>query len=444
MITVDFRKISFYTISNIWFLTLLLSFSYDKPILILTSMDRFNPRLSDVATLLGLLWYYRFNAKFYIINDVFNSYKKLIIWFAVCTLFSIIFYGFPLNIDAFSIYYLFKYFQELLVCYLVLCYLSAYNVSYEEIFKVLILGGIFVSIYCIIEYITPGDLEVEISPGKYVKKPQGYVWGPYTATYFQIANYSPIVGFIALTYAISKKGIYKWLLVVVSFIIFWPSLVSGSRTAIGFILVLLLIAFFKEIKFRAFILLSISALIVYFGFNLDALYQMILSSDSETISRMQQFEESNSHNSVEGRVNYIFVWFDSFNKYVINGILVPVFGGGFYVAPLNGAFRIGYGWHNIFIFAIEQSGIIGLVLFVKFIKKGYKGLNANYKKLNDSLVEKKFVFAVIIIFMAMFILGLSGAHTFWEGFSTGNFNLFRLVLIMLALNGVNNVAKSEL
>lgn len=436
MITTDFRKLSFYTITNLWFLVLLLSFSYDKPIAIITSMDRFNPRLSDLATVLGVIWYLKFNAKFQINNVVFTAYKKLIIWFSICTIFSVFFYDFPFEIDAFSVYYLFKYFQEILVCYLVLCYMLVYNISYEKIFLILIIGGVYVSLYCIVEYLSPADLEVEISPGKFVKKPEGYVWGPYTATYFQIANYSPIVGFITLSYAITKKGIYKWILVVISFLIFWPSLVSGSRTALGFILILLLLAFLKDVKFRILILVLLCGMMVYYGFNMDALFDIVLSSDSQTIERLQQFEESDSHNSFEGRVNYFFVWFDRFTSYVYNGVLVPLFGGGFYVAPMSGSYRIGYGWHNIFIFAVEQAGVIGLVLFSKFIKKGYNELNDKFKSLENNLIERKFVFAVLIIFIGIFVLGISGAHTFWEGFSTGNFNLFRLVLVMLALSNL--------
>ncbi|SDH02385.1 hypothetical protein [Winogradskyella thalassocola] len=443
MITTDFRKINFYTIGNLWFLILLLSFSYDKPILILTSLDRFNPRLSDVATILGVIWYFNFNAKFNIDNVVLSAYKKLVIWFTICTVFSILIYGFPLNIDAFSIYYLFKYYQELLVCYLVLCYMSVYEIPYERIFKILIIGGVFVALYSILEYLTPGDIEVEISPGKFVTKPNGFVWGPYTATYFQIANYSPIVGFITLAYAIYKKGLYKWALIAVSFLVFWPSLVSGSRTAIGFILVLFAIAFFKDVKFRVLIIVMLSTVVVYFGFNIDALYETILSSDSETIARMQRFEESGSHNSIEGRFEYVFVWFERFPMYVYNGILVPVFGGGFYVAPMNGAFRIGYGWHNIFIFAIEQAGVIGLILFIKFIKRGYAVIGNHIKKLEINSAKRQFVFAVFVIFIAMFVLGIGGSHTFWEGFSTGNFNLFRMVLITLATYGYVNTQNKD-
>lgn len=437
MLTLNIRKVNFYTLSNVWFLILLLSFSYDKPIVILTSMDRFNPRLIDVATILGVIWYIKANTRFKIHNAVFNAYKKLIIWFAVCAFLGILLYGFPISVNVFSIYYLVKYFQELLVCHLVLCYLSVYNVPYDKIFKVLILGGVFVSLYCVQEYFTQNTLEVEISPGKYVIKPSGYVWGPFTVSYFQIANYSPVVGFLALTYAISKKGLQKWMYMATSLLIFWPSLVSGSRTAIGFIIMLFAIAFIKDIKFRGYIIITLLAVLLFFIFNTDAFYNLFLNSESETLQRFQRFEESGSHNSIEGRLRYVFEWFYRFGSYVYYGLFVPLFGAGFYVAPMNGVFRIGYGWHNIFIFAIEQAGVIGLLFFLNFIKKGYKALNNRYKTLKDLSVEKEFVFAVLVIFIGIFLFGISGAHTFWEGFSTGNFNLFRLVLIMLALNGFN-------
>ena len=83
-------------------------------------------------------------------------------------------------------------------------------------------------------------------------------------------------------------------------------------------------------------------------------------------------------------------------------------------------------------FVVEQAGIFGLVLFYSFIKKVLNTLRANYKQLKKHTVEHWFVFSVRVIFISIIIIGIFGAHSFWNGFSTGNFNSFRLVLIILA------------
>lgn len=431
MISVASNK-SRFSLSNIWMILLLYSFSYDKPIITLTAVDRFNPRLIDFALLLGLIWFFSGDKINTIVNPVYKYYKRLIFVFIATTFLSMMVYNFPSFMNGYSLYYLVKYIQELLICFLFIQFLSRYNVDYDTILKCLIIGGIFVFLYSLNEFFADEMAEIEIAPGKYVQKPFGLIWGPYTISYFQLANYSPIISFIALTYGLNHKGIERVIYVTLACLISLPSFFCGSRTAFGFILVLLMVASLFNKKYRYFLggfVLVISLILL---FNI-AWFKNFFITDNQTVDRLTRMEnmESLEFNSVLGRLMHLVTWFKMIPYYALNGVFMPVVGAGFYVAPIHGSFRIGYGWHNIFIFAIEQSGIFGFFFFIKFLKKTHKILNLQIGRLS-SISEESIVFSSKIIFYAIIIMGVFGAHSFWLGFATGNFNTLRLLLFLLS------------
>lgn len=325
-----------------------------------------------------------------------------------------------------------KYLQELFICFVLITYLKYHKIDYHKLFKLIAFCGVFVSFYCFYEYNAVDSSIINITSDLSINKSKGLIWGPFRMSYFQISNYSPIVGFITLCYSLSKKGFGKYIYIFLSIIIYIPSLYSGSRASVGLLLILLFVASLLELKFRKILVFVFFLVFGFAFFNVEIISESLFVSENVTFNRFVNMSDINVDNSVLGRLNLFLIWFYRFSEYAYNGFFVPFIGGGFYVAPMNGSYRIGFGWHNIYLFVVEQAGIFGLVLFYSFIKKVLNTLRANYKQLKKHTVEHWFVFSVRVIFISIIIIGIFGAHSFWNGFSTGNFNSFRLVLIILA------------
>ena len=430
------KNSSTFSLMNIWIVLLIFSYSYDRPIFILSDIDRFNPRLFDVATIIGFIWLLSKGPFTKALNPIYKSYLKLVLWFIICTIMGIIFYNFPQKINGYSIFFAAKYLQELFLCFLLIKYLNHHKINYDKLFKLIIFGGVFVSVYCLFEFQSMGLKIIELTSEVTVTKTKGFIWGPFRMSYFQIANYSPIVGFITLCYSITKKGSEKYIYMFISLFIFFPAFVCGSRAAVGLVLILLLVASLIELKFRKFLLFFISLFLLLTIFFPEIIFNFITNTDNVTVNRINNMGEMNSQNTILERFNHIFIWFYKIKEYAYSGLFVPVFGGGFYVAPMNGLYRVGFGWHNIYLFAIEQAGVVGLFLFIKFCKKVLISLRNKRTQLKKYTNEYWFVFAVRVMFISILVIGIFGSHSFWNGFSTGNFNSFRLTLIILAAHNL--------
>ena len=198
-----------------WLILLFLSFAYEKPILVLTSIDRINPRLFDFVTILGFFILPLVIKKSnHSINPVFRRWKYLVYWFGVCALLSVIFYGFPTQINSYILFSYVKYLQELFVLFLV-AKITITIIPLEEIINTVIISGIFVLIYSFYELYYGEFGPLEYAPGKYVYKPEGVIWGPFGNTYFHIANFLPLVVIIGISYASKFRGIKNTFIFIV-------------------------------------------------------------------------------------------------------------------------------------------------------------------------------------------------------------------------------------
>jgi O-antigen ligase len=369
------------------------------------------------------------------INPVFRRWKYLVYWFGVCALLSVIFYGFPTQINSYILFSYVKYLQELFVLFLV-AKITITIIPLEEIINTVIISGIFVLIYSFYELYYGEFGPLEYAPGKYVYKPEGVIWGPFGNTYFHIANFLPLVVIIGISYASKFRGIKKILLYLLSIVIAIPLFYTGSRTGLFLLLFSLIIYIFIRYKFIYSLLISLILFsLVLFTFN------EIGSEEFTTLERLDNME-TNEYNSIADRILY-FVNFD-ISSYEANGLLVPFIGGGFYVAPIDGHFRIDYGFHNIFIFSFEQAGLIGFILFIYFLIITYRQLNNGLKSLKrTNSISYLFIASVFSYFIASLIIGIAG-HTFWRGFTTNNMNTMRLVVIILATNVYFYTSKKQI
>lgn len=409
----------------LWFLFLLASFAYEKPIFIISNMDRINPRLFDIATILAL-FILPFTKSIRLQNPIFLKYKYLLIWFGVCVIFSLLIYGFPFEINSYILFYYFKYLQELFVLWVASKILMEF-IPLKWTFRIFILSGLFVFLYSIYEFNYGMVGEIEFAPGKFVMKPPGVIWGPFGNTYFQIANYLPFLFIITYGFATLYKGTKRILLYLCSGFIAWPLFFTGSRT--GLALLLISLAVFLLVRYRIYYSIWV---VVFISLLAITFFTIFNNQNIQTLDRLEGME-NNENNSIISRITL----FEEFqiDSYAEDGILLPLFGGGFYVAPANGNFRIGYGFHNIYVFAFEQAGLIGFILFIALLRKSYKILREGLKyfKPNKRSLEYVFIATVFSYFIAEIITGFAG-HTFWRGFATNNFNTLRILILIMAFS----------
>ncbi|MDW2113371.1 hypothetical protein R7035_07580 [Vibrio sp. 1731] len=407
-------------IYSAWLFLVFVSFGYELPLINLSSADRLNPRLFDISLILGLFVWMKVRFKVVYDEEIYKIWFSLVVWFTFCVLVTAILSDFPTNINSYMFYYLFEYVKGLILLTIFMSIPRQY-LDVERIFKAILLGGIITSVYCVYE-INFGTSEIVLSDALTIIKPEGYVWGPFVGSYFQIAMYLPLTFIVAVgLYCKTRKIIY----LLASLFLAWPTLYTGSRTHLFMLLFTAAVFFYftyRSAGKRVFALCTILILAPV----LMLLKPSVSADKFETISRMESLENTSEH-SIIGRL----LLFESFDvSEYDNGDLMPFIGGGFYVAPVNGGFRISYGFHNIYVFAFEQSGLVGLLLFILliyvFLKKNLRYLNYGENDSNYHLILAVFAYMV-----ASFIIGMSG-HSFWRGFSTSNLNTLRLLIMAVS------------
>lgn len=170
-----------------------------------------------------------------------------------------------------------------------------------------------------------------------------------------------------------------------------------------------------------FSFISLTAISFYQNLSLE----QFLLKNSYTLSRSQELEDSNESSTVRQRVLMGATY--EFSKYD-NSVLLPILGGGFYVAPIAAKYRVGYGAHNNYVFAFEQLGILGLVLYLYFLFK-FLVLAKRNKSNMIALIMVPYIFSLLFV-------GFSG-QTFWRGFGNGNTNTLLILLMALSLEKIN-------
>ncbi len=222
-----------------WLCGLVLSFAYERPLVYLTPYDRTNPRLFDVMVVLGILTVLptlRYRVR---LPKAYRIWAFLVGWFCFCAILSAIYL--PPTYGKFSLFFAFKYLVGLLVVYMALRIpLSA---DQKRILHgMMVLGGVFVALYCIPQYIA-GTGVVVVKEDLEVQAGEGVLAGPFGASYFELAQYSSLSFACALTFFMTARSeLMRLAGPIVAAFIGWPLLFSGARTglALGVISVVVL------------------------------------------------------------------------------------------------------------------------------------------------------------------------------------------------------------
>lgn len=407
-----------------WLYFLIMSFAYEKPLYFLTNMDRVNPRLFDVVAFLGILLFGSDLLKKNNLPRPIMYWKWLVIWFSICAIIWAVFF-FKIETGLFSLFFAYRYLLGLITLYFVWNIEMTSRIK-KNLYHLVIIGGVFVSIYSLFEILNPVDV-IEIAPGKFFHKFGLVVFGPFSVTYFHIAQFSGLAFIFTLVYSLNSKKLFrKSLYLLIALFNAWPLFFCGSRTALAYFFSgLLLVLLFDVRYFKRLIGIMVIPIFFVFMSNVNV-SKYINVENSLTIQRLVN-TDNNSSNSVGERIS---LWEIGFSNYEHYGLSMPFIGSGFYVVPVNGNNRIGFGIHNIYLFVFEHSGLIGFVLFIFFLFTMIKSIRKINKRRRS--YDKIFAYSALIFFISTLILGIVG-QIFWRGFVTSNMNSYILTVLFLAI-----------
>jgi hypothetical protein len=407
------------------------SFAHERPILVLTSMDRVNPRLFDVMVVIGILFVFPRLSRSVRLPREFYHWAWIVTIFVFCALI----YAavlLPFEYGRFSLFFAAKYLEGLLAIYIAL----KIPLSQEQKKKVMwaiAVGGVYVATYCIYQHFTTsaGGM-IEIAPGKFVGNYRKILTGPLSYSYLQIAQYSSLCAIVTLSLVETTRGTKKkWGIFFLACFIAWPLFFSGSRAGLG----LLFISWAAGIMLLRGAKSRFIGLLLFIGVALSVTFTVspnITSfeklNESTTFSRISGSEDTG--NSIKSRLTSIFRFdMDSYKW----STYMPFIGGGFYVTPtINRGverYRVGYGAHNSYLFAFEQGGVFVAIAFLYMLYAIIRKLN--FVRKSGETIDRPFAIAALSYMLASLPIYLAG-QVFWMGFGSGHFNVFLIIVLLLA------------
>lgn len=414
---------------SLWLCGLILSFAYERPLFNITSYDRINPRLFDIFVLLGVLTVLPHLSKNVRPPHLFRNWAMIVSVFCLCAIIWAIFI-LPWEYGKFSVFFALKYLEGLIAIYISLR-IPLDSHQKQTIHYFISVGGIFVAIYTIYQF-NYGSNIIEIVPGKFVRTTLGSVTGPLGYAYFHIAQFSSLAFIMTLgliTY--TRNKIIKIIYSVLAIFVAWPLFYSGSRTGLGLIAISFPIVLLLNRKLRgsmAIVILCIFLLILGTGINVS---KSIHNSTALTIQRFLGIEQTKSPNRLISRLTLPKRF--TIEQYRWKGLSVPLIGAGFYVAPVYTGgwerYRVGYGIHNAYLFALEQGGLFAFILFIVFVIRLLKNLNKMRNA--EDLTDSTFAVGMFAFFIALLLAGMAGL-VFWMGVGTVHFNVYLVLLLLMA------------
>ncbi len=417
-----------------WLIFLILSFAYDIPIYELTPFERVNPRLVDVATILGIVFILPKLRKTRLPN-LFKIWKIMVIWLVFCSIIWSVFWLPWQGVGMFSVFYALRYLQGLLLLYMALSIPLSVEQK-QKIMYAVIVGGVFVSMYAIPEYIR-GDTIRHLAGGKVVYHYAGTLFSSLGTSYHHLAGFSSLSFAMALSsLLVIKAKRNRVLMLALAVFVAWPALFSGARSGLLAIGIIFILSYFYLKVLRSYLaitfLVSIPLLIPVIA-DLPALSD--IESKSMAIQRLSSMEDNEKGNAIATRFG---LGGYNLELYEWQGSRLLLFGGGFYAVPhsINETlhYRIGYGIHNSYLFPLEQAGIFAFFLFFFFLYYIYKSLKRMRKSVNR--VDKAFAIGMWMFFITQIISGFFGGNAIWQSVGMENFSTYVLLIYMLASKNV--------
>lgn len=412
-----------------WLGALIVSFCYERPLIVLSQYDRLNPRLFDVVALLGLSTLFPYLLRSEPIPAFLRSWFTIVAVFVACALLWTLAF-LPPQYGELSLYFAARYVLQCLVI-LIAARIALADDQKLRLGFCVVFSGIFVALYSLTQ-IGAEAVTITLTGDKEIVLPAGTITGPLGPSYLHIGYLSPLLCLICFStaFACRDRALSATLQCAAVFAA-WPALASGSRA--GLFLILFCTAYFLiSVRRTRPLLIGLGVIIVVLLADAVTGGHVVsaIEERSFTLRRIHDPGNAVDANTVWSRF-LLFLDFDmSRYKY---GLLMPLFGAGFYVTPtLEGAletYRVGYGVHNSYLFALEQGGIVAMVLFGIYLVRVWRALKAAREAPHsfDSLLAH----AVTAYFIGALIVGTTGT-IFWMSAGTENFAAALLFIFVLA------------
>ena len=403
---------------------LILSFAYELPLVNLTGKDRLNPRLFDVAavvlTVYWLLVGRHLGWRIKIQHPIVQLWLWITLAFGLAALLSIIWI--PYDIYLFTVFYFVKY----LICLLVVLIFSAIPFDADNKRKlcwVIMVGGAWTSVVAMLQFFGVVDRTRLLPGGGEIALAWYGVFSTLGVTYWHLGMYSLLCFVVAVALFFTEGNVLRRVvLLALAALFIFSIVVCGSRAAFIALAVAMVVLTVR----KGFKNIALGIIIVSLGMGLAQHFY----EQSSTKVRFGQ----NIVNTIEGRM-----WVGPntlLQAYEYHGPKLLLTGGGFYVVPLPDQrravrYRKGYGNHNIFLFPLEQAGLIPFMLALFMWYKLLKLLRRFSTERTLPKFSRELATSINSYLVAMLLVGIAG-QVFWFGFGTENFTVLQVIMFIFA------------
>jgi hypothetical protein len=408
---------------------LILSFAYELPLIDVTGKHRLNPRLFDIAAFF-LIPYWLFIGmrkgwKLNLSNPIMKLWFWIVIFFGVATTVSILWI--PFSIYLYSLFYFWRYLLGLIVL-LIVASVPWDERSKRKLLWVALAGGTWVTLIAIFQFAGVLSTKRNLPTGEEISLSAHGIYSTLGVTYWHIGMFSVLSFIIGIALVRTETKVHiKLLLIFLTCFCSIPAFISGSRSGLFGITIcaamLVMRKGFKNIIGGLLICIFILGIGNYFYSASGTKERMEQETKNTTIARL-----------LTGPIML-------YKAISYHGPKLFLAGGGFYVVPLpkehtsSGSedlkYRKGYGNHNIFLFPLEQAGVVPFVLALVMWLVILRRLRLLFKSPMPTGMTASLARSMFIYVIALLIVGVGG-QVFWLGFGTENFIFYQMIMFLIA------------
>ncbi len=401
---------------------LVFSFCYELPLIELTQYDRFNPRLVDIMTVIAVI-FTRWKRNKH--NKILRVWEYMTAFFVFSAFISFLLL-LPRDYGYYSIFFAGKYIETLFGIW-VLTGFNWQSHHIEKMFRFFCYGMIVAGIWGILQYLSILPKERYLPTGAQIITQENVIFATFGITYFHSGMMGAMGAGINIA-LLQRKAINKIIFGLSFSCCAFLALFSGSRA--GLAALIIIVGIMVSRSFKSIAVAGIMALLL----SIVGFYEFF-QNNSLTAARLTG---SPQHNTVENRIGADYIGlFKQISNY--HGPKIFLFGGGFYAVPQETAkgikYRVGYGFHNIHFFTLEQAGIGPFLLAFYF---WYITIKHGYKQRKDSFGRCGLAIAATIA-----LLGWTG-QIFYHGFGTENMVTFQVFSLITLTSLIKNQTKRKI